>query len=278
MRDLNKKILVAAVTVLSIGVVGNVMKNTVFAETKSTERTFEIDNISNIYVKENNQKIVVEGSDTDNIKVIFEDTTSKYQLNTEVHSDTLSIDVNRKNLFSRMFQIPDFQNIFSGDDWFEMGEPIVTVYVPNNQFDEINVEVDNGMIVAEDIHAKNIVAKTDNGRIEMEGVTSEELNLSTSNGRIKAEDITGDITAKTDNGVIDVKIDNLDRNLKLETNNGKINVEVEKEPTSVLFDVDVENGHVNILDNKYEDDDIIGDGDNLVSASVDNGSITIEQE
>lgn len=280
MRDLNKKILVAAVTVLSIGVVGNVMKNTVFAETKSTEQIFEADTISTINVKANNQEIAVEKSNTDDIQVTLtdkEEFNSKYELHTEVQDSTLTINVDRKNFFSRMFQMPDFSKLFD-DNWFEFGEPTVIVYVPDNQFDEINVEVDNGMIVAEDINAKNIVANTDNGRIEMEEVVAEQSELSTSNGMIKVSDISGDITAKTDNGAIETELDSLDRNVTLETDNGKINVEVEKEPTNVLFDVDVENGHVNMFDNKYSDDDIIGDGDNLISASADNGSITIEQE
>lgn len=268
---MNKKILIVACTVLIIGITGNIIKNTVFAETKSDRKqSFDSNDIQNIYVKaNNNQRIIIEESNSNEIRVILTD-EEKEKIHAEVKEDTLEIEVERKN---NWFHWPDFDG-----GWFNNQDSTVTVYIPDKQFDEINLQVDNGRILVEDIHADNVVMKTDNGRIEAEDVVSEHTNLTTNNGVIKINDVTGELVAKTNNGTIDAEIDSLDRSIEAETDNGEIKISVDNKPTNVLFDIDVDNGHVNILDNQYGDEDTIGDGDNLVSLSTNSGKITVEQD
>lgn len=266
---MNKKILITACVVLTIGITGNIIKNTVFAESNSdTKQTFDSNDIKNIHVKGDNQRVLIEESNSDEIRVVLTN-EEKEEIHAEVKDDTLEIEVERK---INWFHWPDF------DGWFDNQGSTVTVYLPDKQFDEINLEVDNGRILAEDIHADNVVMKTDNGRIEAEDITSEHTNLTTDNGVIKIDDVTGELVVKTNNGTIDAEIDSLDRNIKAESDNGKINIAVDNTPTNVLFDVDVDNGSVNILDNRYEDNDKIGNGDNLVSLSTNNGKITVKQD
>ncbi|WP_088051329.1 DUF4097 family beta strand repeat-containing protein [Virgibacillus dakarensis] len=197
---------------------------------------------------------------------------------------------------------------------FDFFSPSLTlkVYVPEKQYHSLIVSNDNGKIFVNHVNADEINAVTSNGRLEFNEITGSKLNAKTSNGRIKLtglevkevdvhsdngtvelkqaaasiirsetdngkitmDDVNGEIVGKTNNGRISLSIHDLNQPLELESNNGRINVAAEKAPQNATFIVKTGNGKVNIL-NKYDGSTIIGNGDNVIKLTTDNGSITV---
>jgi DUF4097 and DUF4098 domain-containing protein YvlB len=60
----------------------------------------------------------------------------------------------------------------------------------------------------------------------------------------------------------------------LESDNGSITIQTDKEPNNVTYDVQVDNGNINIF-NKYTSSSVLGNGDNLIKLKTNNGRITI---
>ncbi len=150
----------------------------------------------------------------------------------------------------------------------------LTLHLPEKQYERLQVETDNGRIIAEQLQAKNIHMETDNGRIELKHVDAEAVNVKSDNGKIILENVTGQMKAKTDNGRISVVTNNLDQSIDLETDNGRIEIQTEKEPTNAIIDAKTDNGRVEIFgqENKHV---TFGKGENLIKLRTDNGRITV---
>ena len=88
---------------------------------------------------------------------------------------------------------------------------LLTVHLPEKQYERLQVETDNGRIIAEQLQVKDIHLETDNGRIELKHVDAEAVNVKSDNGKIVLENVTGQMKAKTDNGRISLITNNLDQ-------------------------------------------------------------------
>jgi DUF4097 and DUF4098 domain-containing protein YvlB len=148
------------------------------------------------------------------------------------------------------------------------------VYLPKKEYNLIQINNDNGFVQGEQINTKHLKAKTNNGRIELKNIPSETVNAECDNGKISLDHVDGKMIGTTNNGKISVVTKNLDRPIQLNCDNGSILIRTETEPTNVSFNVNVDNGHVNIL-NKYSGNAVIGKGDNLVKLTTNNGQITV---
>lgn len=150
----------------------------------------------------------------------------------------------------------------------------LTVHLPEKKYERLQVETDNGRIIAEQLQAKDIHLETDNGRIELKHVDAKAVNVKSDNGKIVLEDVTGQMKAKTDNGRISFVAKDLDQSIDLETDNGRIEIQTEKEPTNATIDAKTDNGRVEIFgqENKHV---TFGKGENLIKLRTDNGRITV---
>src|SRR5699024_1208471 len=109
------------------------------------------------------------------------------------------------------------------------------VYIPEKLYDSLKVEIDNGSLQVDGINVKELQAESENGRLTIENVTTENVQVSTNNGKIDIYHVEGDILGKTNNGAIFLETQELDRELKLQTDNGSIKVKTEEEPTNAIF-------------------------------------------
>lgn len=136
-------------------------------------------------------------------------------------------------------------------------------------------EVDNGEINAENLQIDDEVnIKSNNGTIELKHVAASLINTETDNGKIMLDQVDGEIVGKTNNGRILLSINDLDRPIKLKSDNGSIKIVAEKEPVNARFEVKVDNGKINLFD-KYDGSAVIGNGDNLIKLTTNNGEITV---
>jgi DUF4097 and DUF4098 domain-containing protein YvlB len=261
-----KKIAIIAFFLLLVGGIGSIFtfKAVQKEVTANEKKTFDNSNIMSIEVdldnagvellptKETVTTVELTGKGSKNIKK---------QFSAQVEGDKLVIKL--KDEKWKLFRFDFLQESLK-----------VTVSLPEKQYDLLEVDNDNGYVQLEDLTIAKINAETDNGRVEMKNVISSQVEAKTDNGRIILEQVSGEIQGKTSNGRISIVTEDLDRPMKLETNNGRIEIETEKEPTNVTFNVDVDNGRVDIL-NKYSGNAVIGNGDNLIELKTDNGRITV---
>lgn len=281
-----KSISVIALILLLVGIIGGVFTFNSGKQTEDWEMEEKVINneeIMNIKVMADNTKVEILPSNDTSTKVEFSGDDSKYHLSTDVEGTTLSIDVEYRQ---RKFINLDFFSSLSS----------LTVYVPEKVYDSLQLESDNGRITAETLQAKDINVKTnngsiiledikssaiigeaDNGRIELKDINSSTIQVKSDNGKIILEHVEGDILGETSNGSITLVTQDLDRQIELETDNGKINIQTEKEPTNVIFDIKVDNGKVRMF-GESNWDSVIGNGDNLIKLTTNNGGITVTKE
>lgn len=97
----------------------------------------------------------------------------------------------------------------------------VKVYIPQADYDQVDIRIFNGSVEGKDISVKKCKIKTANGKITMDHVKSEEFEVETANGAIQ---LTGSeiakIEAETLNGAI--HIDGDFQKVELQSFNGEI--------------------------------------------------------
>ena len=236
----------------------------------------------NVFEKSNNKKVIEDLSFT-NIAVLTENAAveivptkdsvatveysgktkknKKFIFEADVKGDTLSVQFKEKRRGFIHFGISSL-------------DLTLTVHLPERQYERLQVETDNGRIIAEQLKAQDINLETDNGRVELKHVDAMAIALKTDNGKIILEDVEGKIKAKTDNGRVSLITKSLDQSIDLETDNGRIEIQTEEEPTNAVIDAKTDNGRVELFgqENKHV---TFGKGENLIKLRTDNGRITV---
>lgn len=164
--------------------------------------------------------------------------------------------------------------------WFSFGndEPKfqLVVYLPEKAYETIQLDLDNGSILASQLQAKKFDAVTVNGPIELQSMSASSIKARSENGKLILKDLEGDIEGYTENGLISMRTPTLDRTIQLESKNGGIRIETAQEPTNVTLDVQSDNGYVDLLD-VMESYEIIGKGEHSLRLHTVNGSVTISR-
>ncbi|RDW15630.1 DUF4097 family beta strand repeat-containing protein [Oceanobacillus chungangensis] len=188
---------------------------------------------------------------------------NKYKLETKVEGDTLQIEVK-----DRLFRWFSF-------GFFNSSSVSLKVFLPERAYDTIEVVTDNGKIRANEMEADVINMEADNGKIIVDHIKSTSFNFEVDNGEVSLRDIEGEINGSSNNGRISLITESLDSPITLETDNGVIDIQTDEQPANATFDINVDNGKVTVFgESNY--DTIIGNGDNLIKLTADNGKITIQ--
>ncbi|EEK83279.1 hypothetical protein bcere0010_32270 [Bacillus cereus ATCC 4342] len=238
--------------------------------------------------------------DTNNVRVNINPTTDsnvKVELDGEVNPNvkrTLATDEKDSTL---LISYKENQQSWFNFNISEVLAPLtLNVYLPEKQYDSLKVSNSNGFVSIKKLNTAHLNANTNNGRVELKEINSpkiiaetnngimgfkdiiaQNIHVKSNNGRIMLEHVEGEIEGQSKNGSLTLKTNELDRNLNFTTHNGKINIETEKEPTNVQFNVSVHNGSANILD-KYNGNTIIGKGENVIKLNTRNGNITVKKQ
>ncbi|MDF2567626.1 MAG: hypothetical protein K0R90_1082 [Oscillospiraceae bacterium] len=226
---------------------------------KSEEKIYTSDpsDIENIRVNAHNTSVEVIQTEDEEISIqYYESQNRKYSVSSQNHQLVL------KQEYYKMFNIDFFS--FS-----EIGTNI-TVKVPKNYKNRIEIETSNSSIYAEDIKStNNLIFKTSNSKIELRGIVADDLTVTTSNGKITLFDVEGSssVNAKTSNGKIE--LDNVkSEDIKLKSSNGSIVGSVVGNEDDYRINADTSNASNN-LTNRY-------DGKYSLSAETSNARIDID--
>ena len=267
-----------------VGLIGIVTTYNHEQETVSDIREIPELEINHVDIHSENVKVEIITADNEPPRVELSGTNSKgskYKFNLDVSDGTLSVE-----LKERMSKLYSFDFRATGLN--------LKVYLPEKEYESLKVMNGNGKVTMNNLHAKDINAKisngymdisnikspqltveADNGRLNIAHVEAEAVHSKTDNGKITMKDVSGNIIGKTNNGIISLITHDLERGLELETDNGIINIETDEKPKNVRFEVNVDNGKVNILD-EFKGSTVIGNGDNLIKLTAHNGSINVK--
>ncbi|MGP7816692.1 DUF4097 family beta strand repeat-containing protein [Niallia sp. 01092] len=264
-----KKLSLFAACLLIVGLVGAAStfkqqkaKQTV-AETKVIERT----DFNEIYIDSDDAKVEV--IPTQDMKATVElngikQESSKLNFTANIEGKRLNIKLRHSQPQLVMF------NFFYKT--LEM-----KVYLPTKQYDKLNITNLNGRVDVEDVSVTKADIHTSNGRIELKKIAASDVEATTNNGRILLNDVTGTVNGETSNGRIELLTDHLDRDVNLRSYNGSITIESEKEPKNATFDIDTNNGSVDVF-GKNDDHTVVGKGEYLIKLKTSNGSIEVTHE
>lgn len=267
---INKKLSIIAGILIVIGFIGSLLTYRVIVPEPISEEQVISDQqqVSIIEIDTDNIGVNIHPAVDDTMKVILEGETStniKKSLDTEVNDSTLFISYKEKQLSWFNFDI------------FNVLNPLtLNVYLPEKQFDSLIASNNNGYISAKELKVNHLEVSSNNGRIELTDIDSQSTQVKSDNGKITLNHVEGNLEGETNNGSISLITKELDRNLHFKTSNGKITIETEKEPTDVQFNVIVNNGRVNILD-QYQGSTTVGNGGNLIELTTNNGNITVKK-
>lgn len=262
-----KKFLMIASVIFIIGVIGSLFTHRSVQTPISEEKSFDSTEVSAINIEAFNATVEILPTDDEEIKVTLDGTISsstEQKLNANIDNSTINISFDEQQ--TRWFNFD-----------FTYEELTLTVYLPEKEYDSLKVYSDNGKVSAEQLTVANINIRSDNGRIQLEDIVSQSTNVESDNGKITLDNVEGDLIGKSSNGSITLLTEVIDRNIDFSTDNGSIKIETEAEPTNVQFAVSVDNGSLNLLD-KYQGNAVIGDGENLIRLSADNGSISVTEK
>ncbi|WP_342514924.1 DUF4097 family beta strand repeat-containing protein [Sporosarcina sp. FSL K6-1522] len=172
---------------------------------------------------------------------------------------------------------------------------IVKVHVPQKNYDTLRIQSDNGIIDVSDINADlmtlesdngkinadhlegtTVKAKAHNGRIHFKQITADSVSIDSDNGRIELEDIKGQLSAKANNGRIELLAESLDYPVDMTTDNGRIDLQTVNAPTNATIIAQATNGSSTIFDEK-KSHTVFGSGELPITLSSKNGKITVGQ-
>ncbi|SFL94658.1 Putative adhesin [Gracilibacillus orientalis] len=262
-----KRIIMIACALLLVGGIGSIMSYRFYEPvTLAVTKEIESTDITSVEIDMQNEKVEIIPT-TDPVPKVeltgTEDSHTKSELVVEENNNTLSIYT--ENEMAKWFSFNFFNNTRT-----------LTVYLPEQEKQNLEVETSNGSLQARDLTVNQVNVETKNGKVELSDVVADSYQLRAYNGKIDLENVEGELAARVNNGAISLVTENLDRNINFETDNGRIKIQSEKEPTNTVFDTSVKNGRVNLFDDS-DYSTVIGDGDNLVKLSTKNGSITVSQ-
>lgn len=264
-------LILIASCLLIVGAIGSIITyrtSDVSAEDLTDTELIENDHVTKIEVETENAKIEVLPTDEENIKVEFTAPSSehdKYKLKLEEVGDTLSIKLKEKRI---QFLYFDISLDFTG--------PVLKLYLPQKQYEELSIDGINGRIDVEQIEVAYADIETINGKIKLKELVTAETEVSSENGGIELNHVEGNISSEVTNGSTHLVTDNLDRSIDLESVNGKITIQSSKEPTNATIEASVINGKVNIFGDNARVKSF-GNGEHKIELESVNGSISVNR-
>ncbi|OOR22106.1 DUF4097 family beta strand repeat-containing protein [Bacillus cereus] len=285
---INKKNLsIIAGIIFIIGIIGSLFTyRSIAAVPISEEKVINNNNVSSVIIDTNNVRVNTYPTTESNIKITLDGEVNpniKRTLITDDKDSTLLISYKEKQ-----------QRWFNFDISEVLAPLTLNVYLPEKQYDSLkvsnnngyvsakklnvthfNINTSNGRVELREINSQKVIAEANNGIMDFKDIMAQNIHVKSNNGRIMLDHVEGEIEGQSKNGSLTLKTNELDRNLNFTTHNGKINIETEKEPTNVQFNVSVDNGRANILD-KYKGNAVIGEGENLIKLTTHNGNISVK--
>lgn len=295
-----KRLSVLGAIIFMIGLIGSIMTYKTVPKADTVTGELGSTDFSNIEVNASDGEISV--SSTNETKPKVEVIGYNLEENFSLNITNGTLHVNYKDKSKKFFSLG-----------FDTRNVKIHLFVPENEYDvvkaeaddgkvntdglhasELTLHADNGLLEVKESNAKKMEVTSDNGEIRVDGVTGETVKLradngriifshadiesseiSTSNGKIELTEIAGTISAKANNGKIHFTTTTLASPLEFVTDNGKIHIETSEKPTNAEIHAQVDNGSITLFGEKTSHG-TYGAGENKINLRADNGKIIVD--
>jgi len=276
-----KKAAILATILILIGVIGSLFtfKSSNNKDTVLDEKVIETNDFKHIKVETDNANIKVKSTKDDKASI------------TLIGNESSTLTDNVEDTILHIQSKAEQEKLFSLD--FFPKELELTVSLPEEIYDTIEVSSHNGYISMEKLAAEHFNLHTENGRVNLDTIQGETIKLYSNNGKIEANDVIADeldlladngkialtnieasIIGKSNNGKITLDQKTLQHRTELHSDNGKIDVILDEKPIHILYDLVSHNGKITVFGEESWDIQV-GDGKPLLKLSSNNGKITI---
>ena len=258
-------------SVLVIALVGNLLINR-YASRKPQiveEKVLNIEEISGILgveIKSDFGDIEIRPTKEQEIRMVLKGNVSehkKYTFLTNINESTLEIELKQRQ--ARLLSM----NIFS-----EM--LTLVVYLPEKQFEEINITNDVGSIIVNEVTTKKMKVRSSVGEIKLNQITAEQTLTTNDIGATQIKDLMGDIQVKSRIGEIKFMAKTINQNIEMQSDIGAIRIEVEEVPESAIINIGTQMGTTRLFGEKTNSFQV-GSGENKVNLSSQIGEIVVRR-
>jgi hypothetical protein len=175
--------------------------------------------------------------------------------------------------------VKSFWQLFNTNFWqngFNLKHGNVTVFLPEGEYDRIDIENVNGPILISDTTVNELKMECVNSTIDVTNVTIKEGNWNTVNGKIQAEQLTGsNLDIETVNGGISL-VGTLSGDSSINTVNGSIEIGTALSRDLYHLDLSTLNGKVYLDGEDHKKGLDTGSGAaNSIKAETVNGRVEI---
>lgn len=299
-----KRLSIIALLLLLVGTLGSILTYNLIEKNELVTKEIDIadDNFKNIDISTKDMGIELIPTNGNSAIIEISGHDLKNNFSSNVSDSTLSIIYNESKW-----------KLYNLD--FATNSAKMKVHVPKKVYDTIRVHGNNGSLSAEGLDAnkvdfkandgaielKNISAdsltaisengkiKTENligstfnliandGRINSNNITADSISIVSHNGRIELNDVKGELSAKANDGSINLITDTLDYPIDFSTHNGKIDIQTNNEPKNAVINAQADNGSITIFgENKSHA--IFGLGENKIKLSSNDGRINVKHQ
>ncbi len=165
---------------------------------------------------------------------------------------------------------------------------------------DIYLDNDNGMIIFEEVKANDVTVRNGNGAVDIEYVDANSVDIENNNGKVEMKEVytNNDTSIESDNGILDllniytdgslylgtdngnIKLSDIyfAKGMEIETSNGKIEGNIIGKEEDFSFDIETDNGNVEVNGNNYKTNYHNQGGSKLVKINANNASINIKTQ
>jgi len=105
-------------------------------------------------------------------------------------------------------------------------DALVTIYLPEKQYNSLNISVNSGDFYAADINATSVKAKSSSGDISLTNIKATDIDITTTSGDIDTSNVTtSKLNTKASGGDIELDKTVADESLGITTTSGDIEIE-----------------------------------------------------
>lgn len=230
------------------------------------DETFTNASFSKVAIDAVNASIDVQSTKISSAKVEVSGLKNKrpnVQLDADVNGDTLSV------------KIKDTRKVLRFPFGKRYEAVVVKVFLPEKQYDEMIVKINNGKIAVNDLKAESINARTDNGQIRLSETVAKSVEAKSANGKIVFNYVTGNIKANTATGKIAIITENLNSAIDVQTDVGKIDIQVDQMPDNATVNILTSVEKVNLFGSE-DRKAVYGSGEHLIQLKTEVGKVNVD--
>lgn len=280
-----KKILTVALVLLLVGIIGSILtlkpmiNPKLFSEEKVINKSF-----SHIEIAADNTSMEILPTTDSTAKVGISGKAgkgSKYYLSTDVKNATLSVKVKyEQRSFINLFPSSLTLKVYVPERLYKtlkIHSDDGRVNVRNLQANDINIKSNDGKIDLSNIKGTAIITQANDGSSNLKNVKANAIKVTANDGRINLDQVDGHISGKANDGAISLTTNQLNHPIELATDNGRINIQTKKKPVNATINASGQNARVSIFEGS-DSATVFGKGENLISLTAKDGSITVKKK